>query len=332
MTRWLCSSFIALAAWFGCGCPAAAQISLLVSNISGNNVSRFDGLTGAPLGIFASGGGLSSPAGLAIHPVTGNLMVVGAQNNAVLQYSGATGAFINVFTSGGTLNVPDGMAFGPDGHMYVSGGTANNVQRFDSATGAFINNFASGQSGGFFPGVAGVAFGGPSNNLYITNFVLFPAYNAARQHNGTTGAFINQTSGGSLNIPAGLTIGPDNHIYVANSAGDNIQRFNGSTGVFIDTFVGTGSGGLDRPYGLAFGPDGNLYVSSYGGSEATSRILRYNGTTGAFIDVFASGNGLNNPSYILFAEVAVIPEPTTLALTGMGLLGLWCVHRRKNHR
>lgn len=333
MIRSIFSIGLTLMMGLGWSAAAWAQMSLLVSNISGNNVSRFDGTTGAGLGIFASGGGLNSPAGLAVHPTTGNLFVVGASNNAVLQYSGTTGAFINTFTSGGSLSTPDGVAFGPDGNLYVSGGTANNVQRFNGTTGAFMNVFASGTGSAlFFPGVGGVTFGGASNNLYFANFVLIPSYNAVRQHNGTTGAFINETTGGSLSIPAGVAIGADGNIYIANSNANNIQRYNGITGAFIGTFVTAGSGGLTRPYGLAFGPDGNLYVSSYGGSTATSQVLRYNGTTGAFMDVFASGNGLNNPSYILFAQVAAIPEPTTLALTSIGLVGGWLLHRRRKMR
>jgi DNA-binding beta-propeller fold protein YncE len=309
---------------------AAAQDYLLVSSISTNSVFRYDAATGALIDNFASGGGLSSPAGLVINPNNGNLLVVGAQNNQVLQFNINTGAFMNVFTSGGALGTPDGIAYGPDGNLYVSGGTANNVQRFNGSTGVFINNFATGQSG-TSPGVTGVTFGGPSNNLFIGNFSLFS--NVARQHNGLTGAFINQTPNMGIlsNIPAGVVIGPDNNLYVAivtSGTTGRIDRFNGSTLALIGTFVAPGTGGMARPYGIAFGPDGNLYVASYGGTTATSTVKRYDGVTGAYINDFVTGGlgGLTNPSYILFTTSA-IPEPATVLLVGGAALAAGCCWR-----
>lgn len=310
----------------------AAQSFLYVSSIGTDQVLRYDAATGAFLNVAASGGGLDAPAGLAIHPTSGDLLVAGAVNNAVLRFNPGTGAFISTFTSGGSLTTPDGMAFGPDGSLYVSGGTANNVQRFNGTTGAFQNIFASGPAGLLNPALFDVKFGGPSGDLYVTNFGIqlapFAIINTLRRHNGATGAFVWNSTGGSLNVPAGIAFGPDGNVYVASSAGDAVLRFNATTGAFVSTFITAGSGGLDRPYGLAFGPDGNLYVASYGGSAATSFVKRYNGTTGAFIDNFASTGGLNNPSYILFSA-AVIPEPTTLLLGGLGLAGVAWISRRR---
>jgi DNA-binding beta-propeller fold protein YncE len=70
--------------------------------------------------------------------------------------------------------------------------------------------------------------------------------------------------------------------YVSSSFTNQVLRYNGTTGAFIDDFVPQASGDLFAPAGLVFGPDGNLYVSS----SSNSGVLRYNGTTGAFIDVF----------------------------------------------
>lgn len=77
---------------------------------------------------------------------------------------------------------------------------------------------------------------------------------------------------------------------------DSIQRFNSTTGDFVDTFVLSQSGSLNGTHDMAFGPDGNLYVAS----EHSNAVLRYNSVTGAFMDAFASGNGLSNPTGLLF--------------------------------
>jgi streptogramin lyase len=108
------------------------------------------------------------------------------------------------------------------------------------------------------------------------------------RYDETTGAFLGVfASGGGLNSPIGLVLGPDGNLYVTSFPG-SVLRYNGTTGAFIDAFVPAGSGGLDAPQAVVFGPDGNLYVSS-GGSGS---VLRYNGSTGAFIDVFVpSGTG-----------------------------------------
>jgi hypothetical protein len=99
-----------------------------------------------------------------------------------------------------------------------------------------------------------------------------------------------------------------------------VQRYDGTTGAFIDIF-GSG-GGLDGPIGLTFGPDGNLYVSSAG----TDQVLRYDGTTGTFIDAFVSANsgGLDAPTFLIFTleQVVGVPEPSSPTLLGLGALGL----------
>jgi hypothetical protein len=114
--------------------------------------------------------------------------------------------------------------------------------------------------------------------------------------------FVQERSGGlSANITA-LTFGPDGNgdgvqdLYVATADTNEVLRYDGVTGAFLDTFVTTsGNGGLDFPGGLQFDPDGNLYVSSYLGNQ----VLRYN-ASGAFQNVLSSG--LSNPIGITFGS------------------------------
>ena len=74
-------------------------------------------------------------------------------------------------------------------------------------------------------------------------------------------------------------------LYIASADTDEVLRYDGGTGAFLDVFVSRGAGGLDGPADLEFGPDGKLYVSGFEGNH----VLRYDGSTGAFLNVVASG-------------------------------------------
>jgi DNA-binding beta-propeller fold protein YncE len=102
-----------------------------------------------------------------------------------------------------------------------------------------------------------------------------------------------------------LTVGVSPHaraagkqLLVGNAADNSVSSYDGTTGVFLQIFVPSGSGGLDTPQDLTIGPDGNLYVSSW----ANHSVKRYDGQTGAFIDDFvpSRSGGLANPDQVVF--------------------------------
>ena len=213
------------------------------------------------------------------------------ETDDVLRFNGTTGAFLGTFvpTGSGGLTFPLGGTFGPDGNLYVSNSNADDVLRYNRTTGAFLSTFASSVGD-----AAGLSFG-PDSNLYVAN-ASTPG--SVTKLNGTTGALITAFGSGQLLDPEGLTFGPDHNLYVANVDGNDVLRYNATTGTFIDSFVAAGSGGLAAPRDVIFGPDGNLYVTSFG----TNAVLRYNGTTGAFLDAFvpAGSGGLSLPRDLLF--------------------------------
>jgi len=116
---------------------------------------------------------------------------------------------------------------------------------------------------------------------------------------GSPSSFITAGSGG-LATPFGITMGPNDNVYVASSSTNQILEYNGITGAYITAFVAAGSGGLSDPYSIVFGPDSNLYVAS----QSTNQVLEYNGSTGAFIEVFVSAGsgGLNTPRGVTFGS------------------------------
>jgi len=87
-------------------------------------------------------------------------------------------------------------------------------------------------------------------------------------------------------------------MFVGNALANSVEEYDGRTGVFIITFVSSGSGGLSGPQNLTVGPDGNLYVTSHD----TNSVKRYDGETGAFIDDFvpSGSGGLANPDQLIF--------------------------------
>jgi streptogramin lyase len=277
--------------------PPVPQLSLYVSSFGSNDVKRFDGTAGAPVGTFASGGGLGSPVGLAFGP-DGNLYVSSPASNSVLRFNGTTGAFIDTFASGGNLSNPQGLVFGPDGNLYVSSFNSHSIVRFNGASGTYMDTFASLPAGitVVLCGPEGLVFG-PDGNLYVSCSVT----NSVLRFNGATGAFIDVFADGGnsgLMNPQGLVFGPDGNLYVSSFNTNEVKRYNGTTGQFMDNFVSADSGGLAAPNGLVFGPDGNLYVSSF----ASNEVKRFNGTTGAFMDSFVSAGsgGLVQPTSLAF--------------------------------
>jgi glucose/arabinose dehydrogenase len=110
------------------------------------NVLRFDGLTGASKGVFASAG-IQNPQNLLFGPdgslYVANQLVLSSPTENVTRYNGLTGELDSSFTlTGSTIN-PQGLAFLPDGQLLVGTGS-NSVRRYNATTGAYIDDFIQG--------------------------------------------------------------------------------------------------------------------------------------------------------------------------------------------
>ncbi len=105
------------------------------------------------------------------------------------------------------------------------------------------------------------------------------------------GTFVSPHSG-DLQAPTGFTFGPDNNLYVLDGTGNQILRYNGQTGAFVDVFSKTG---FNQPYGIAFGSDGKAYVSNLLGKN----IVVLDAQTGTFLGQFGT-NVMQRPRDLKF--------------------------------
>ncbi|HBE70599.1 MAG TPA: hypothetical protein DDW52_20835, partial [Planctomycetaceae bacterium] len=106
------------------------------------------------------------------------------------------------------------------------------------------------------------------------------------------GNFVSEGSGG-LTRPRLLEFGPDGNgdgvqdLYVASVDTNEILRYDGLTGDFIDAFI-TGEAQLNNPLDFAFSPeDGDLYVLS--GTNSDASVLRFDQTTGDLVEAAVTG-------------------------------------------
>lgn len=155
----------------------------------------------------------------------------------------------------------------------------------------------------------------------------------------------------NLNRPEGLAFG-DFHgalaqaLYAAETSRDRIVRIDptGAVSIFgMPTAIG-----LESPDNVEFGPDGFLYVSEDRGS-GLGRIIRIasDGTHSVFATGFNSPQGLafdpasgdlyiseqGNQTIWRVSFATTVPEPSTLALFGTGVLGLigYCIRRQSTY-
>ena len=114
------------------------------------------------------------------------------------------------------------------------------------------------------------------------------------------------------------------NLYAVSGNNNAVQRFNGTNGTFISTFVPNGVGSLNLPIGIVIGPDGNFYVASFN----NNKVARFSAADGTYLGDFvsaASNGGLSGPNFMVFRPLAnreLLPT-LSISLSATNVLLAW---------
>ncbi len=115
------------------------QNELLVSDFAGNAIRRYDAVTGAFAGNFAT---VATPLILNLD-ANANVLVSSHNASTIFRFD-SSGTPLGPFLSGGPINCPVGYVFDDLGQMVVASWQNNRILRYDAASGAYLGPYAAG--------------------------------------------------------------------------------------------------------------------------------------------------------------------------------------------
>lgn len=295
--------------------PIGAIGDVYVSDGDIGGIFQYDGLTGAPVGLFASRGARTFLAN-AWGP-DGNLYAVTTANPNrwdVDKFDGTTGAWLGAAVphlNDGTASVGKGIAFGPDGDLYVGDWFDARIDRYEAGTFTLKASYLH---------VDGDYLGTPNYMTFAPNgrlMVVAGGFNRVLQFDTSSDGL--SLLGTFATIPGAqqpqdLAFGPNGNLFVTGGYTGGVTEFDGTTGAFVQDFVP--QNGTLGNIGMRFDNHGRLLVATSGNDPHAYGVVAYDADTGDFLSDFIpyGSGGLSSPIYMSIK----VPEPTTISLLLIG--------------
>jgi uncharacterized protein (TIGR03118 family) len=301
-----------------------------VSNQVSGNSTLYDG-AGAiiPLVVPVPGGGIpSGPTGQVFNGTAGFAIggtpahfIFDTLNGTIAGWNGGASAVTQVTTPGAVYT---GLALASTGganYIYAADAASGQIRVFDSSyhSAALTGNFTDPNAvAGYVP--FNIQLIGSS--LYVTYAKLTPmgtglpgGYVDVFNTDGTFSKRL--TSGGALYAPWGITQAPagfggfGNDFLIGNFGNGEINAFDPTTGAFVGTIDGKNGAPLVNDF---------LWALDFrtAGPNVNTNALYFTA-------------GINNQQDGLFGDITFIPEPATILLGGLGVLGIAFMRMRQRH-
>ncbi|MEI7713259.1 MAG: PEP-CTERM sorting domain-containing protein [Rhodospirillales bacterium] len=213
-----------------------------------------------------------------------------------------------------TVPLAKSLAFNSAGTLFVSGvfGSAGIVDKITAL--GVVSAAVTANVAGTAP--LGLAFSS-AGALFIADSAAGRIWKCTNPNACLPSTFVTSLSG----LDDGMAFDSAGNLYVSNFTNNSISKI--TSGGVVSTFAS----GLSGPQGLAFDSAGNLFVANKN-NNTIDEI-----TPGGVVSVFAS-TGLSSPIGIAFGAApsvasGSVPEPTSLAVFSIALLGLGVQHRRR---
>ncbi|MFZ1936059.1 MAG: PEP-CTERM sorting domain-containing protein [Thermoguttaceae bacterium] len=293
------------------------------------------------VGSYGSGNGqFSYPNGVAIDS-SGNIFVTDYDNDRIEEFDNS-GNYLTQFGSygrgNGQLIWPTAIAADLSGNVWVYDSDNLRLEEFNHS-GAYV-----GQSNTYFvyPASVGGIAADASGNVWVT---VTSTNNSSPVHELSSSGTVIRGVGsfgsgsGQFSYPHGIAIDSSGDVFVSDMYHNCVEELD-SNGTFIRQFgsYGTGNGQFESPQGIALDAAGNIFVADYDNDrieefDSSGNYLtqfgRYGTGDGQFIypnAVAVDGTGhvwvVDGYSNNRIEEFAPVPEPSTLALLGVGAISL----------
>jgi hypothetical protein len=251
--------------------------------------------------------GLHNPTGLAVY--RGNIYVANSTTGTIGEYDATTGAAVNPALITG-LGSPNGLKIINDELFATNNNGAGiygaGVSVYDPTTGATLN-----------PSL--VSHLGFVTDLAISQgklFVVDEQNNHIQEYDAATGTPINPNGLWLFTgIPVGIVASGTNLYFTDNFPTGLVDSYSFATGAPVENWS---VGNYGAPYGIALNGSDLFFVDNYY-NRVTELTVSGTKIASSFI------GGLDGPN-----AIAIVPEPSTLALAALGFLALaaWRVRRR----